>query len=320
MTVVAGVALPVDWLARRMPRWAALLLVVATLAGGTATAGALAAPTLVEQAGQLRKEIPEAIGKGRRWLEGEPAGGGSTAERDAPTAKETAPGGQAAAGAGQGEGAVTLPEAVTQEAVPAVMAVAQGLTSIVLVLVLAVFLTASPRTYRVGIRQLLPDAWQGPYDETVARVGGALGGWLRGILVEMVINGALAGIGLWAIGFKQWFVMAVVTGLLAFVPYLGAVTSGVVAMLVALAQGPTMVLWTGLVFLAIHTTEGYLVTPMVMRRAVEVQPGLLLLGQGVMTAVFGLMGTIVATPLIVCAQVLVGYLWVERRLGRPAHP
>ena len=36
-----------------------------------------------------------------------------------------------------------------------------------------------------------------------------------------------------------------------------------------------------------------------------------------MTVVFGLMGTVGGTPFIVCAQELVGYLWVERHLGRP---
>jgi predicted PurR-regulated permease PerM len=49
---------------------------------------------------------------------------------------------------------------------------------------------------------------------------------------------------------------------------------------------------------------------------VEIKPALLLTGQGALAAIFGLSGTIVATPLIVCGQTLVEYLWVERRLGK----
>ena len=52
----------------------------------------------------------------------------------------------------------------------------------------------------------------------------------------------------------------------------------------------------------------------------EVRPALLLFGQGLFGAVFGLMGTIVATPMLVCLQVLTEYLWVERRLGKESGP
>ena len=65
-----------------------------------------------------------------------------------------------------------------------------------------------------------------------------------------------------------------------------------------------------------HLVEGYLIAPLVMRRAVEIKPALLLAGQGALAAIFGLPGTVVATPLIVCGQTLVEYLWVERRLGK----
>jgi predicted PurR-regulated permease PerM len=70
------------------------------------------------------------------------------------------------------------------------------------------------------------------------------------------------------------------------------------------------------IYLGVHVVEGYLVQPLVMRKAVEVKPALLLFGQGIFSAVFGLLGTIVATPLLVCLQALIDYLWVERRLGK----
>jgi predicted PurR-regulated permease PerM len=66
----------------------------------------------------------------------------------------------------------------------------------------------------------------------------------------------------------------------------------------------------------VHIVDGYIVEPLVMRRAVKLKPALLLFTQGVFSAVFGIMGTVVSTPLLVCAQTLVDYLWVERRLGK----
>ena len=87
-------------------------------------------------------------------------------------------------------------------------------------------------------------------------------------------------------------------------------------MLAGLAQSPRHFALAAAVYLGVHLVEGYLVEPLVMRRAVDLKPALLLVGQGLFGAVFGLMGTVVATPLIVCSQELTKYLWVERRLGK----
>src|SRR2546430_7296789 len=54
---------------------------------------------------------------------------------------------------------------------------------------------------------------------------------------------------------------------------------------------PIYFLWAAIVYLGVHLVEGYLIQPLVMRRAVEVKPALLLFGQGLFSAVFGLMGT-----------------------------
>jgi predicted PurR-regulated permease PerM len=132
----------------------------------------------------------------------------------------------------------------------------------------------------------------------------------------MTIMGTLTAIGLKIAGIEEWFLLGVLTFLGTFVPYVGAVASAVPGILAALAQSPRHALWAAVVYLGVHIVEGYLVEPLVMRRAVEVKPALLLFGQGLFSAVFGLMGTVVATPLIVCAQTLIDYLWVERKLAK----
>src|SRR5205807_782394 len=65
-------------------------------------------------------------------------------------------------------------------------------------------------------------------------------------------------------------------------------------------------------YLVVHVIEGYIVDPLVMKRAVHIKPTLLLFFQAVAGAVFGVTGTVVATPLLVCIQEVVQYLWVQR--------
>ena len=187
-----------------------------------------------------------------------------------------------------------------------------------LVIVLGAFLVYQPDVYRRGIRLLVPPEHEEVFDETWRRVGGGLRRWVGGIVISMTLMGTLTAIGLATIGIEQWLLLGVLTFLATFVPYVGAIASSVPGILAGLAQSPRHFLLAIAVYVGVHLVEGYIVEPAVMRRAVEIRPALLLFGQGVFSAVFGLMGTVVATPLIVCGQILTDYLWVERRLGKQA--
>jgi predicted PurR-regulated permease PerM len=184
--------------------------------------------------------------------------------------------------------------------------------------VLAAFLVYRPDTYRHGLRQLFPARRQPVFDELWDRLRNALRHWVGGILVSMTIMGTLCAVGLLLVGIRDWLILGTLTFLGTFVPYLGAVASAVPGLLAALAQSPHHLLLAAAVYLGVHVVEGYIVQPAVMRRAVELNPALLLFGQGVLGAVFGVLGIVVATPLLVCAQVAVQYLWIERRVQRQA--
>jgi predicted PurR-regulated permease PerM len=167
---------------------------------------------------------------------------------------------------------------------------------------------------------MVPERLEPVFDECYRRVGRALRHWVGGILVSMSIMGTLAALGLWVAGITDWLLLGVLTFFGTFVPYVGAIASAIPGLLVAATQDSTHLLYAGAVYLGVHLVEGYLIQPLVMRKAVEVKPALLLIGQGALAAMFGIAGTVVATPLIVCGQTLVEYLWVERRLGKTAPP
>ncbi|MFL5422617.1 MAG: AI-2E family transporter [Myxococcales bacterium] len=284
---------PVNWISRLLPRGVAVIIVLLLLIGAVVGLGLLIAPTLSREFGELQQRVPKAVQSARSYL------------------SRSAPGGE--------QLAQKAPEAVKQvgeKAVPALLALVSGITGIVLVIVLGAFLVAQPDVYRRGVRAMIPPQHEEKFDESWRRLGEGLRKWVGGILVAMTIMGTLTAIGLKIAGIEEWFLLGVLTFLGTFVPYVGAVASSVPGILAALAQSPTKALWAAVVYLGVHVVEGYLVEPLVMKRAVEVKPALLLFGQGLFSAVFGLMGTVVATPLIVCAQTLIDYLWVERKLQK----
>ncbi len=132
----------------------------------------------------------------------------------------------------------------------------------------------------------------------------------------MFLMGSVTAVGLFFAGIQGWALLGLLTFLGTFVPYVGAVSSSVPGLLIGLAQSPHH-FWLALaVYLGVHVIEGYVVQPYVMRRAVEANPALLLFFQAIMGALFGLLGLMVATPLLTVIQITVTTLWIERRLNK----
>ncbi len=299
--VAVVLSFPVGWLSRLVPRGVAVVLVLLALVGAIGTLGLVAAPTISRQVDQLQQNAPRAIQDAKQWLRRVEVKAGAATGQTAETAQRHAP---------------EVLGAVGEKAVPALLHFVSGLTAVVLVIVLAAFLVAQPELYRRGLRRLVPREREAIFDEAWGRVRDRLRRWGGGILVAMAIRGTLTAVGLLAVGIQDWLLLGALTFLGTFVPYLGAVSSAIPGLLMALAQSPHHLALALVVYLGVHVADGYVVEPAVMRRAVELKPAVLLFTQGVLGAVFGVLGIVVATPLLVCAQALVEYLWVERRLRK----
>ncbi len=292
VVLAAVVGLLVDLLDRVMPRSLAVVLVGAAILVASWGFGRLVAPVVVEQGERLVHQLDEVRDDVDAWWKAHVGGRPLT-----------------------GEVTTQAPQAVAQAVPVAVRVVEVGFT-LVLLLVLSLFLAGERDRLHSGLRRLLPDDAQPVFDECWRRVGGTLRRWTLGILVAMVSMGVFTAVGLYIAGIELPLLLGFLTFLGTFVPYAGAIASAVPGLAIALAQSPRHFLSALVVYGLVHVVEGYLVEPLIMHRAVKLQPALLLFWQALMGAVFGVVGVIAATPLLATAQVLVDYLWVERRLGR----
>ncbi len=297
---------PTRLLARAMPRGVAVVVTLAAFCGLLAGIGFVSIPTLADQTRQLAKQLPRAADQLENWL--------SQVEQ-----RTEIPG---VAGSDEvtdslKKGAIDLASNLASRSVPAALTVVELVSAAVLVVILAAFLVHRPDSYAEGLRSLVPREHEGTFDELWRRLGAALGHWLAGMLVGMVLMGLLAAAGTWAIGLQGWPMLGAITFVATSVPYLGAIASAIPGLILGLAMDPAHFLYALLVYLGVHVVEGYVVQPLVMKRAVELRPGFLLFWQFLMGTAFGIPGIIVATPLLVTAKVVVGYLWIERRLGKP---
>lgn len=186
-----------------------------------------------------------------------------------------------------------------------------ALGSLSLILILTVYLAASPRLYRDGMVRLLPMPWRDRVRSTLDHCADALRGWLKGQAISMLFVGGSTAVGLWALGVPLALAVGLLAGVLAFIPFFGAIVGGVLAVTVGFLEGPRMALYVALMSIAIQQVEGNVLMPFVQRWAVSLPPVLGILASVLFGLLLGPIGIFFATPLMVVTMVLVQRLYVE---------
>lgn len=186
-----------------------------------------------------------------------------------------------------------------------------ALTSFFFILVLGLFFAMDPRLYERGLQWMVPAAQRSEFALLLDRMGFTLRRLLWGRLIGMVVEGVLTWLALWAGGVPLPALLGIITGILAFIPNIGAFVSGVLMVAVGFSAGADAGVWAILTYVIIQTFDGYVVAPYVARKTVDVPPALTLGNQILASALFGLLGLALADPFTAMAKVA-----LERRAER----
>lgn len=184
----------------------------------------------------------------------------------------------------------------------------------VLVLFIAVFFIISPGLYQRGVVHLVPKPHRDTAWEVLDNLGTSLWLWLLGRIVAIVFVAIAVTSGLWLLGVPLHFALGFIAGLLDFVPFVGPVAAAVPGVLLAFTQSPMTAVYTALLYFAVQQIEGNMITPLIQKRAVSLPPVLTLVSLTAFGLLFGLLGIILATPLLVVVLVTVKVLYVQNAL------
>ena len=191
------------------------------------------------------------------------------------------------------------------------------LTGALATFALSIFLALQPERYRDGAVLLLPRGRRPRLCEVLDAVGSALRWWLVGRISAMAIVALLTAIGLKLLGVQLALSLALLAGLLTFVPYVGPLLAALPAVLVGLADSTQQALLVAALYWGIQLVENYVVTPVVQGRAVSLPPALLLIAQIALGVLLGGLGLLLSTPITVAVMVFVQMLYVQDVLGEP---
>ena len=284
---------PSDWLARRigMDARIALGIVLVLLCTLLGLAFWLVGHTLVEEVRGVWRRLPEMVEQLRARLNDMPVVGEAVQKSmDGPT------------------------DSVVSNGMATIAAAVGTLTNVALVGFVAVLLAAQPDVYVKGSLHLLPKRHRNRASELFDELGHVLKRWTLGQLCLMTLVGTLTFIGFSLAGIEYAGALGLLAGALTFIPFLGSLFAGVVAVLVALSQSTDAAIYAAVIYAGVQIVEN-VAEPFVQQRAVYLAPALMLLAQAVMGALAGPLGIVLATPLAAVGVVIVKRLYVEDTLG-----
>ncbi len=178
----------------------------------------------------------------------------------------------------------------------------------------AYFLYDFPR-FTANFRRFVPVRWRPLYEDLSDKADHAVGGYLRGQLLITALLGVLIWIGLTVIGVPLATAISFLAAIFNLVPYLGPIIGVVPAVLLGLTVSPlTAVLAIG-VFLVANQLEGHVLSPIILSRSTDLHPVTVLLAIMAGLGLMGLVGALLAVPVVALIKVLLeDYLLV-----RPAY-
>ena len=283
-----------------VPRVLSVLLVLVVLGGLITGAVVVLWPTVRDQLAVVAGEVPDAAARAGDWIQQQ--------YQDITGAVGVPP------EEAQGELRARLrgqARTLIGGALPILNSALGALAGVLIVLMAGIYMTVDPELYRHGVRRLLPPRHREPVAEAMSRSAHTLRWWMIGTLINMVLVATLVGLGLWFLGVPAVLALAVIAGLLEFVPIFGPIIAALPAMAVALTVSPITALWVALLYTIVQQLEGNVITPLVMRGVVELPPALTLLFLSFMGIIFGFLGLLLAVPILAGGTVMVQALYIE---------
>lgn len=178
-----------------------------------------------------------------------------------------------------------------------------GFTTAFLIFILSIYFVLEPHLYRRGLGWMLPEESREHWEGTALRMGKAL----RMLLFGRLLGMAVEGIATWALlawwGVPMAALLGLLTGLLAFLPNIGAPISGLLMTLVGFSVSNETGLFCLIVYFVVQTVDGNIIVPMVAQRTVDLAPALVLGAQLMFGLLFGILGLMLADPIVAMIKI-----------------
>jgi len=189
-----------------------------------------------------------------------------------------------------------------------------GMVFVALVLIISFYLTLSKDGVGEFLRAVLPEKIEDAALRTYYRSKQKIGKWFQAQILLSFTVGTLVFIGLWLLGVRYAFAIGLLTAAFQIMPNVGPLFSGAVGTLIALTDSFILGFYTLLFFIIIQQLENHLITPLFMKKAVNIHPVVTIFSIMAGFQLFGIIGIIIAVPIAVVLQDV-----IEQRMENKQH-
>ena len=150
--------------------------------------------------------------------------------------------------------------------------------------------------------------------ELIVQIEEKLGGWFRGQLFLSLVIGVLTYVGLLVLGIPYALPLAVIAGVLEVIPVIGPIISAIPSVLITLTVSPILSVGVAAMYFVIQQLENHLIVPQVMKRAVGLNPLVVILAIAIGSRLLGFAGALLAVPIAVVGQIIVTEIIAEKKI------
>lgn len=198
---------------------------------------------------------------------------------------------------------------------PIISSIFGAVGGLIIILFIAMYVAAQPDVYRKGLVHLVPHSARSRAYDVLGTLGDTLRQWLIARLIAMVAIGLVTGIGLALLKVKGAAALGVLAGLLEIVPFFGPFVAAIPAIGIALVDSPQKALGVVVLYIIVQQLEGNVITPLLLEKRLDIPPVLTVVGVAAMGMVFGVLGMLIAEPLLAAVLVATKMLYVEDVVG-----
>ncbi|MFN2354495.1 MAG: AI-2E family transporter [Desulfopila sp.] len=178
-----------------------------------------------------------------------------------------------------------------------------------------VFMLINPRPIVGAMLSVVPERHHNQAVIIMQNIARFVPTWALATMLGMVTIGTLVFLLMWPIfGFMDALILGMTAGVLEVVPYLGPIFSAVPALLLAFGEGGMTPLWVVLAYVAVQVLENNVILPFIMARSVKVHPLAVIFSMLLCVSAFGVLGVLVATPLVAILRIVHNELFRKRFL------
>jgi predicted PurR-regulated permease PerM len=200
-----------------------------------------------------------------------------------------------------------------------VVDVAQGLLSLILVLVISFYILKDAASISAGLERMAPPDYLDDYRRLRAQIGQTWNAFFRGQLILGLVMGLVVGLTMWLLGVRNALLIGLLFGLLEVVPNFGPIIASIPTLFIAYFTGSTWLPVSNEVFLiivlvaniALQQIENIVLVPRIMGHHLNLHPVVVLLGAIAGASLAGVLGILLAAPMLATARVIGHYAYAK---------